>query len=121
MLQVPNESPIELLFSYGTLQLESVQMATFGRLLTGSRDTLPGFALEPLKIEDAGVIAVSGKAVHTIAKFTGRDDDVIPGVVFELTSEDIQRADNYEVADCTRVALTLSSGRVAWVYVDPQT
>jgi len=118
---LPSESPIELLFSYGTLQLESVQMATFGRLLTGFPDILPRFALAGLKIEDAGVIAVSGKAEHTIARFTGNDDDVIPGVVFELTSEDLQHADNYEVADCARVAVTLSSGRVAWVYVDPRT
>jgi hypothetical protein len=117
---VPNESPAELLFSYGTLQLLDVQMATFGRLLAGSRDTLPRFALEPLKIEDAGVIAISGQAEHTIAKFTGHDDDVIPGLVFELTAEDIRRADNYEVADCKRVALILGSGRRAWVYVDPQ-
>jgi len=96
-------------------------MATFGRLLSGSRDTLLRFALAPLKIEDARVIAVSGKAEHTIAKFTGHDNDVIPGVVFELTADDLQRADNYEVADCRRVALTLSSGRLAWVYVDAQT
>jgi hypothetical protein len=115
---VLNDASTELLFSYGTLQLESVQMATFGRLLSGSRDTLPGFALEPLKIEDAGVIAVSGKAEHTIARFTGHDADAIPGIVFELTADDLVRADQYEVADCARVAVTLASGRIAWVYLD---
>ena len=30
-----------LLFSYGTLQLESVQLASFGRLLAGKRDAMP--------------------------------------------------------------------------------
>jgi hypothetical protein len=32
-----------LLFSYGTLQQEDVQLSTFGRLLHGQRDELPGF------------------------------------------------------------------------------
>jgi hypothetical protein len=34
-----------LLFSYGTLQQEDVQWSTFGRLLEGEPDELPGFAL----------------------------------------------------------------------------
>lgn len=108
----------EFLFSYGTLQLEAVQLATFGRLLTGASDYLPGFILEPLRITDASVIAVSGQSVHTIAKFTGRDSDVIPGTLFELSSEDMQNADAYEVADCTRVQVLLQSGKRAWVYLD---
>ena len=37
------ETRTEFLFSYGTLQLEAVQMANFGRLLTGQRDVLEGF------------------------------------------------------------------------------
>jgi len=32
-----------LLFSYGTLQQESVQRSTFGRLLDGPKDELPRF------------------------------------------------------------------------------
>ncbi|MEP7271793.1 MAG: gamma-glutamylcyclotransferase, partial [Acidobacteriota bacterium] len=61
----------EFLFSYGTLQLEAVQMATFGRLLTGTPDVLPGFEQTSLEIQAPSVIAISGKAHHTIAKFTG--------------------------------------------------
>jgi hypothetical protein len=115
---IANQSSTELLFSYGTLQLERVQLAIFGRLLTGSSDALPGFDPESLRIEDAEVIAISGKSQHTIARFTGRESDSIPGTVFELTAEDIENADKYEVADCTRVAVTLGSGRRAWVYLD---
>ena len=113
-----NQPRTELLFSYGTLQLERVQLATFGRTLTGVRDALPCYALEPLTIHDANVIEISGKSEHTIAKFTGRESDVIPGTVFELTAEDIENADKYEVAECTRMTVTLSSGRRAWVYLD---
>ena len=43
-MAVDEVSP-EFLFSYGTLQLEAVQMATFGRQLAGTRDALGGFEL----------------------------------------------------------------------------
>jgi len=46
-------------------------MATFGRRLAGASDALSRFELTPLKIEDPAVIAISGKAQHTIARFTG--------------------------------------------------
>ncbi len=111
----------EFLFSYGTLQLETVQMATFGRLLTGRRDVLTGFEESLLKIEDPAVISISGKSQHTIAKFTGRTSDTISGIVYAVTPEEIQKADKYEVAACQRVAVVLQSGIKAWVYVDALT
>ena len=108
----------ERLFSYGTLQLESVQIATFGRLLVGASDALPGFDLVSLTIEDQRVIAVSGKARHTMARFTGRASDVISGLVFAVTPDEIQNADKYEVPAVKRVSVVLRSGVRAWVYVD---
>ena len=33
-----------LLFSYGTLQLESVQLSSFGRRLEGEPDAMTGYA-----------------------------------------------------------------------------
>ncbi len=39
------EQAVENLFSYGTLQSESVQLETFGRKLEGEPDTLPGYRL----------------------------------------------------------------------------
>jgi hypothetical protein len=110
--------PTEFLFSYGTLQLAAVQMATFGRQLTGKLDALPGFEETPLVIEDPAVIAISGKADHTIARFTGRESDTVSGTVYAVTPEEIQSADKYEVAACQRVAVVLQSGTRAWVYVD---
>ena len=108
----------ELLFSYGTLQLEPVQTATFGRPLSGTGDALGGFALIRLKIEDPAVVAISGKAHHTMATFTGRASDVVPGTVFAVTPSEIQSADKYEVAAVKRVAVVLQSGVRAWAYVD---
>ena len=108
----------EFLFSYGTLQLEAVQLTTFGRLLTGTSDALHGFDVVDLKIEDQAVVAISGKAQHTMARFTGRASDVVSGVVFAVTPAEIQSADKYEVAAVKRVAVVLQSGARAWVYVD---
>lgn len=113
-----NEAQTEFLFSYGTLQLERVQMATFGRQLAATSDSLPGFELVSLKIEDPTVVAISGKSTHTMARFTGRAYDVVPGVVFAVTQAEIWNADEYEVAAVKRVSLVLQSGARAWAYVD---
>jgi hypothetical protein len=113
-----DEASSERLFSYGTLQLEAVQMATFGRPLTGTSDALRGFDLVPLKIEDQAVVAVSGRALHTMARFTGRASDVVAGTVFAVTADEIQKADKYEVAAVKRVTVVLQSGARVWVYVD---
>ena len=108
----------EILFSYGTLQLESVQVATFGRTLVGEADALTRFAASPLEIDDPEVIAISGKAVHTMGHFTGNEDDVLEGMRLEVTREELIAADGYEVPAVKRVKLTLRSGVAAWVYVD---
>jgi hypothetical protein len=108
----------ELLFSYGTLQLESVQLATFGRRLAGTEDGLPGFEQSLMKIEDASVVATSGKIHHPIVRFTGRESDVVYGTAFEITEEELRNADTYEVSAYKRISATLLSGVRAWVYVD---
>src|SRR5882724_3466260 len=113
-----DEAHTEFLFSYGTLQLEAVHMAAFGRRLAGTSDTLQGFELVLLKIEDQTVIAISGKSQHTMANFTGRPSDVVSGAVFAVTPDEIQHADAYEVAAVKRVAVVLQSGVRAWAYVD---
>ena len=106
----------ELLFSYGTLQQEGVQIAQFGRTLTGQADALLGWKQAMVEITDPDVLAKSGKAFHPIV-MPGRKDDEVPGMVFEITAEELAAADRYEVADYKRVSVTLVSGLVAWVYV----
>ena len=107
-----------LLFSYGTLQLEPVQVATFGRRLEGCADVLPGFEQSMVEIEDQEVVATSGRTHHPIVKFTGRNSDAVKGTVFSITAEELQNADQYEVAAYKRVSASLESGLRAWVYVD---
>jgi hypothetical protein len=43
--------PPVLLFSYGTLQKKNVQIANFGRELTGRADALPGYGCYLLPIQ----------------------------------------------------------------------
>jgi hypothetical protein len=107
-----------LLFSYGTLQQENVQLSTFGRLLHGHEDELLGFEQSLVRIEDPDVVATSGKTHHPIVKFNGRPESRVSGTVFEITDEELANADRYEVAAYTRVAAVLASGKKAWVYVD---
>ena len=51
----------ELLFSYGTLQQEDVQLASFGRRLSGRADALVGWRQEMVEITDPDVLTKSGK------------------------------------------------------------
>lgn len=107
-----------LLFSYGTLQQDNVQLSTFGRLLQGQPDQLVGFEQSLVIIDDPHVVATSGKTHHSIVKFNGRVDSRVSGTVFEITDADLANADRYEIAAYKRVTATLSSGKQAWVYVD---
>ncbi len=107
----------ELLFSYGTLQLEQVQIDSFGRTLKGSKDKLHGYALKEVEIKDPGVVKSSGKAVHPIAFPSDQHSDFVKGTVFELTADELAQADAYEVDDYKRVKAALASGLHAWVYV----
>ena len=105
------------LFSYGTLRQAEVQRSTFGRLLEGRPDALAGFALSPMTIADPHVIAVSGKAVHTIARPSGRPADRIEGIVFRVTVAELDSADRYESGPIRRISARLVSGEEAFVYV----
>ena len=106
------------LFSYGTLQREGVQLATFGRRLTGVSDALVGYRQSLVAIDDPEVVRTSGKTHHPIVAFTGHGDDRVAGMVFEITDAELAHADDYEVAAYVRVKAPLAAGLEAWVYVD---
>jgi len=111
----------ERLFSYGTLQYETVQFANFRRKLEGHKDQLPGFELSMLEITDPNVIATSGEAFHPIITYTGNSTNCVDGMVFDISEEELNRADSYEVSDYKRIKVKLSSGIFAWVYVNTVT
>ena len=95
-------------FSYGSLQQEGVQLATFGRLLAGRPDGLVGFELATLQRGDkqlTNVIASRGA------------DSVVQGTLYELTDAELAVADEYERADAyARTPVALASGTLGWVY-----
>lgn len=107
---------MEHLFSYGTLQKDAVQLETFGRLLTGIPDVLTGYELSTIMIEDEDVIATSKEVYHPIIILTNNPKDIINGVVFEVTEDEINHADEYETDNYKRVKVQLKSGKSAWVY-----
>ncbi len=107
-----------LLFSYGTLQEENVQLSTFGRLLQGQRDELPGFERSLVRIEDPKVVATTGRTHYANVTFNGRHDSRVSGTVFEITDSELAAADEYEQsAAYTRVTAKLASGKQVWLYV----
>jgi gamma-glutamylcyclotransferase (GGCT)/AIG2-like uncharacterized protein YtfP len=108
-----------LLFSYGSLQEENVQLSTLGRRLNGHSDELPRYAPSLVRIEDPRVVATLGKTHHANVQFNGSEDSSVPGIVFEITDAELARVDEYEAAFLyKRVVAVLASGRRAWVYVD---
>lgn len=107
----------ELLFTYGTLQYAEVQLDTFGRLLAGEPDVLPGYTIDYVEITDQRVVDLSGASVHPVLRETGNALDKVVGRVLHLTADEIDAADEYEVSLYRRVRVTLGSGRTAWVYV----
>ena len=106
-----------LLFSYGTLQLESVQLSSFRRRLDGEPDAMTGYARTMVEITDPDVLAASGERFHPIVSPSSDPSDEVAGMVFRISADELAAADHYEVADYVRVQVRLKSGRDAWVYV----
>lgn len=106
-----------LLFSYGTLQQENVQIASFGRRLDGHDDAMPGYRQTMIEITDPEVVRTSGKRFHPMVTPSGDPADNVPGKVFSITAEELAAADRYEVSDYRRISVRLASGKEAFVYV----
>ena len=104
------------LFSYGTLQQKNVQLANFGRVLSGSKDILQGYIVAEVEITDERVLRESGKAFHPILRFTANAQDEVAGTVFELTEAELAQADDYEVDAYVRSSARLKSGTECWIY-----
>jgi hypothetical protein len=107
-----------LLFSYGTLQQEEVQLSTFGRKLAGEKDLLLGYEPSLVKIPDPAVAARLKRTHHDNVTPTGDDWSSVQGTVFEVSDDELAMADRFEAEfHYARVNAPLASGKEAWVYV----
>jgi gamma-glutamylcyclotransferase (GGCT)/AIG2-like uncharacterized protein YtfP len=107
-----------LIFSYGSLQQEDVQLSTFGRRLDGRRDALVAFEQSSVAIDDPSVVATLGKTHHANVVFNGNDASRVAGMAFEISDAELASVDAYEAPFAYgRIAVMLASGRTAWVYV----
>ena len=111
------EQATDKLFTYGTLQDEAVQIATFGRSLAGRPAALVGYRLTMVRVEDQDFVAASGAEMHRSLESTGEASDRVEGTVLTLTGEELRMADAYEPDGYERVLVTLESGIGAWVYL----
>jgi hypothetical protein len=105
-------SRIPVLFSYGTLQEDRVQLSTFGRLLRGQRDELPGF--EPSLVRNPAIVRATGKTHHANAMYTGHQKSSVRGTLFEISDGELAAGDEYErAAGYKRIQITPASAREA--------
>ena len=111
------QSEMENLFTYGTLQLEEVQLSTFGRKLEGKPDALVGYRLVMIEIQDEDFVVKSGTADHRNLQFTGDSSDLVEGIVFKVTMEELKQSDAYEPEGYERVLVECKSGLSAWIYL----
>ena len=106
---------MEYIFSYGTLQKSEVQLRLFGRPLRGWEDTLEGFKTSDIEIDDERFLAGGGGRRQLTA--VASSGDAISGMVFEIPSSELALTDRYEPNNYERIAVTLNSGKQAWLYL----
>jgi gamma-glutamylcyclotransferase (GGCT)/AIG2-like uncharacterized protein YtfP len=108
---------MEYLFSYGTLQNEKVQKELYGRILSGSGDTLRGFKTSSIEIQDEFFLSRGEQKYQLVANISNDKNDAIKGTVFEITEKELLLTDKYEPGGYKRIQVELESGKKAWTYV----
>ena len=107
----------EKLFSYGTLQKDKVQLELFGRLLNGSKDVLNGYRLSSIEIKDETFLSKGEQEYQLTAIPSNDDTDIIEGMMFEISKQELLIVDDYEPDNYKKIELPLQSGNEAWIYI----
>jgi gamma-glutamylcyclotransferase (GGCT)/AIG2-like uncharacterized protein YtfP len=102
---------MEKLFAYGTLKDKDIQETIFGRILTGTPDTLTGYTIQEITIEEE-----FGMANYPIITATHNPEDRINGILYVLSEKELQLADTYEGLHYKRIEVALHSNEIVWVY-----
>jgi len=103
---------MEKLFAYGTLKDKDIQENIFGRSLKGVPDKLIGFVINYIEIEEE-----FGIEKYPIIVATENPDDIVTGLVYDISEEDVHLADTYEGLHYKRIEVTLESLQTAWAYI----
>lgn len=112
-----SESADQLVFSYGALQIEELQRSILGRVFPPESDILPGFTADYAEMADPRFAELTGSSVHAVLRRTDDPRDKVTGVVYHLTPDELDAADQFEVVMFRREQAVLASGRTAWVYL----
>ena len=85
----------------------------------GKKHLLLGYEPSLVNIHDPAVAARLGRTHHDNVTPTGDDWSSVQGTVFDVTDEELARADGFEaeLAGRERINGALASGKEAWVYV----
>jgi gamma-glutamylcyclotransferase (GGCT)/AIG2-like uncharacterized protein YtfP len=103
---------MENLFAYGTLKDKRIQETIFGKVLTGTPDTVTGFITKEIQIEEE-----FGVTPYPIIVETKNPEDVVIGVLYQLTEYQLEQADIYEGMHYKRIQVKLESNEIAWTYL----
>ncbi len=95
------------------MQNKGVQIAIFGREISGHTDTILGYKIELIKINDPEIIKLSGKEYHPI--LLKSKNDTVDGMVFEISESELNQSDEYE-KQYKLILVTLKSRSSAFVY-----
>ena len=102
---------MEKLFTYGSLQQDDIQENLFGRTLQGTPETLIGYVLKEIEIEEE-----FGLVKYPIITETHQPEDTINGIVYTITTNELRQCDLYEGLHYKRVEVHLQSDQKAWAY-----
>ncbi len=107
----------ERLFTFGTLQDPDIQRAVFGTVIEGTKDVLEGYIIDHIEYREQDDNLLSGPRRYLAIEPSENSSEFIPGIVIELTEDQLDRADAYEGPAYARIKVVLASGRMSWVYV----
>jgi gamma-glutamylcyclotransferase (GGCT)/AIG2-like uncharacterized protein YtfP len=102
---------MEKLFAYGSLQNEDIQTDLFGRILEGTPETLIGYIVKNIQIEEE-----FGLVYYPIITETHKPEDTINGMIYAITTKELHQSDLYEGLHYKRVEVQLQSEQKAWAY-----
>jgi gamma-glutamylcyclotransferase (GGCT)/AIG2-like uncharacterized protein YtfP len=102
---------MEKLFAYGSLQNEDIQKDLFGRILEGTPETLIGYIVKQIQIEEE-----FGLVHYPIITETNKLEDTINGMVYSISLQELRQTDLYEGLHYKRVEVHLQSDQKAWAY-----